>query len=96
MPAAKQGQVLVRQPDLQSQPWKRMPHLVAQQPQNFSQKFLLFRQGQLAPQPPTHWQGVYEGQGFPCSCLCLFSTTCREQHVLNCNTCHESSHVRPC
>ena len=65
-----------RQPDLQSQPWKRMPHLAGEQPQNFSQKFLDLRQGQAASQAPAQEQGLYAGQGFPLSCLCRFCTTC--------------------
>ena len=87
-PAAKQGQVLERQPDLQSQPTKRMPHLAGEQPQNFSQKFLLARQGQLLSQPPTQEQGVYAGQGFPESCLARLCTTCAR-------TAKRSCHVSP-
>ena len=70
----------MRQPDLQSQPTKRMaqagPHA-----QNFSQKFLLARQGQSPLQGALHSQGLYPGQGLPMSCLCRLLTTCSHAHA---------------
>ena len=79
-PAAKQGQALVRQPDLQSQPRKRMLQ-VGPHAQNFSQKFLLARQGQSPAHGPTHSQGLYPGQGLPMSCLWRLLTTCVTQRM---------------